>query len=117
MQVKILIDLAIDTHLLVQSCEKDAKLYGLLQIYDAFGDEKYLLMIAKRLWNNSSYAELMLKICGEDIFSFYHHSDWVFGFETSDENAALFKMASPSPKAIQIIYPKKMKPEELAFSV
>lgn len=114
MQVKVQIDLATDG-LLLDASKNDNKIFGLLRIYEAIGDDKYLDMIARRLWNNSGYAALMLKFCPDDIFDFVQCESWRFEFVTSEENAMMFKTASPNPRVISIVRPKKTQPEELSL--
>lgn len=116
MQVTIFIDLATDISLL-ELCKDDGKIFGLFQIYDAFGDDKYITMIAKHIWNKSYYRDLIVQTCGEDIFAFHYCADWIFEFQTSEENGALLKLLSPTPKAISIVYPNKTPHDELTFKV
>ena len=114
MRVKVQIDLTVD-HDLIDVAQNDSKIFGLLRIYEAIGDEKYLDQIGQRLWDKSTYAELIIRFCDDDIFDFIQLPSWLFEFETSHDNAVMMKTSASSPSAVRIVHKKRTPHSLLSF--
>ncbi len=105
MLVMVQLDLTQDERLF-DLAEKNDRIVALMRIYDAIGDEQYLIEIGNLLWNLSDYADQMWNICEGDIYDFTQMSAWVFEFKTSESNAVLFMTGFSSPKILRVVKPK-----------
>ena len=106
MLVTVQIDLAIDKHAL-EIASNDSRIFGLMQIYDALGDEKYLYDIGKKIWALVHYSKEIWDICEGDIYDFEQSSAWLFEFKSSRDTATLFLTGFSQPSIVKVIFPKQ----------